>query len=329
MSKHNPPAHESAQSDLLSSTGMQAPAVVKPSSLSASLAKLLPKIAELDQFADNNSLALLTENKGQFESAIMLADAINQLKAMLTHEVMAPIMALQGTPLGFRTDKDSTGGYPVEVVRDAFIEAVLKGFKVVGNEMNIIAGRGYITREGFEGALSRLGRKGFFTDFKDTYSVPRIVSDSEAIVTASASWKWKGIVGKIENAQFSIRMNKGMGADGAIGKAKRKLKARVYERITGTCVTEGDTTDAPVIDIQTTPASGTATQQQPAGATEDQKTLLKELLDPQHVEHANAWLLGKGAIPAGGSYLDVRASMAEKILGKPKDFLAAITPAGK
>jgi len=328
MSKHTPPAHESAQSDLLSSTGTQAPAVIKPA-VSAALATLLPKIAALDQFAECNNLALLTENKGQFESAIMVADAINQLKAMLTPEIMQPIMALQGTPLGFKTDMDKTGGYPVEVVREAFIEVTLKGFKVVGNEMNIIANRAYITKEGFEGALLRLAKKGHFTDYQDAYSVPKIVSETEAIVTASASWKWKGTPGKIENAQFSIRVNKGMGADGIQGKAKRKLKARVFERVTGTVVTDGDASEGPVIDIQTTPASGTTTQQQPAGATEDQKTLLKELLDPQHVEHANAWLLGKGAIPAGGSYLDVRASMAEKILGKPKDFLAAITPAGK
>jgi hypothetical protein len=314
-------AHETAkQDDLLASTSTAVAA--KPT---GSMVAIGDKIKALDAFAEANSLALLTTDKGQFESAIMVADAITHLKSMLTAEVMKPIMALQGTSIGYRTDKDATGGYPVEVVRDAFIDVVLKGFKVVGNEFNIIAGRAYFTREGYEGALLRLSRLGHFSDFQDAYSIPKMVSDSEAIVTASASWKFKGVVGKIENAQFSIRMNKGMGADGAIGKAKRKLKARVHERVTGIAATEGDTSDGPVIDVHSTPVTGTGTAvgQAPVMATEEQKTELTKKIGP-HAEKANAWLLQHNAIRDGGTFLDVTEKTATKILGNVPGFLTTI-----
>jgi hypothetical protein len=300
----------------------------------SNLAILAPKIEALDAFAEANNISSLTEGKGQFSSAIAVADAINQLKMMLTPEIMQPIMALQGTPLGYKTDKDSSGGYSVDVVREAFIEVTLKGFKIVGNEMNIIAGRGYITKEGFEGALLRLGRAGKFTDYRDSYSIPKAVSDNEAIVSASASWKWNGVAGSLENVQFSIRVNKGMGADGIIGKAKRKLKARIFERVTGTIITDGDVSEATVVDVearnvvdgQKTATSTGAGQEAANGATEDQKTLLKELMIEHDAEaQANAWLKEKNAIPANGTYLDVSGKLAARILSKPKDFIASVT----
>jgi len=287
-----------------------------------SLALLDEKIAALDAFAEENNLTTLTHGAGAFAAAINVANAIDQLKAMLSKEVMAPIMKLQGSSLGFRTDKDQAGGYPEEVVREAFIEATLRGFKPVGNEMNILAGRAYYTKEGFEGSLIRLSRKGLISDYRDDYSIPKIVSENEAVVTASASWKCNGVVGKIENAQFSIKVNRGMGADGIIGKAKRKLKARVYERVTGIAATEGDANDA----IETTAtriASGSAAEQTTVESLSDeQKQLLTEALEP-HAEKVNAFLVKQNAIKEGGTYLDVSGKLATRILGKTKDFLKA------
>lgn len=326
--KSAPASHESKQADLLSGAATQAPAVVPTRSLSTALSGLLPKIAELDRFAEGNNLAVLTEGKGQFESAIMVADAIGQLKTMLTPEIMKPIMELQGTTLGFKTDKDKEGGYPPEVVRDCFIEATLRGFQMVNNQTNIIGGRAYQTKEGFEAWLLKMGRTGKLTDFRDAYSVPKVTGE-EAIVTASAGWVWNSKADKIENVQLSIRINKGQGSDAILGKAKRKLIARVYQRVTGTVITDGDASDA--IDIQATPVTTAAAGQPgvpatgPAPASEEQKEKLGKLLaDAELAKKANTFLLSQGAITEGQTFLNVNAKTADKIITKFNDFKAAI-----
>jgi hypothetical protein len=79
---------------------------------------------------------------GTFTMASRMAAGIRALRAALTPEIMQDIMALQGSSLGFRTDKDKEGGYPVEVVKECMIEAVLKGARVINNETNIIASLG-------------------------------------------------------------------------------------------------------------------------------------------------------------------------------------------
>lgn len=293
---------------------------------SGSLVVLADKLQALDSFAENNNLAILTEGRGNFSSAIAVADAIGQLKGMLTAEVMEPIMKLQGSALGFKTDKDRDGGYPVEVVREAFIEGTLKGFKFVGNQANIIAGRFYATKEGFEDFFLRLARKGELTDYQDAYSTPKIVSESEAIVTASATWVYKGKAGKIENAQFSIRINKGQGADATIGKAKRKLKARVYERITGQFANEGDADEAAIpVAATVVGSSPVAGAEKKNGPTEEQAKALTALLaDPLDATAANKFLIAQKAIPEGATYLDVTEKLAAKILGNTAGFLKAI-----
>jgi hypothetical protein len=299
-----------------------------PAVAGSQLLKLESKLAELDQFAENNNLALLTEGKGGFTAAIAMADAIGQLKAMLTPEIMQPIMALQGTTLGFKTDKDKEGGYPMEVVRDVMITATLRGFKMVLNHVNIIGGNFYAAKDGLEDWILRASRRGDLTDFRDGYSVPKYISDQEAHVNVSATWVWKGKADSMKDVPLAIRVNKGQGADAILGKAKRKLLARVISRVTGTVLTDGEAGDA--IDVETTPVSGTsgggtsgAAPTGPAPATDEQKAELKKLLEP-HADKATAFLLAQKRIPEGGSYLGVTAKMATQILDRPKDFLAAI-----
>ena len=228
------------------------PAVAGGSQL-AIPARLEAKLPELDGFAESNSLALLTDGKGGFTAAIAMSTAINQLREMLTDDIMAPIMALQGSALGFKTDKDKdpeNQRYPVNVVRDVLIEATIKGFKLVCNQSNIIAGRFYATKEGFEDWMLRASRRGDLTDFRDEYGVPKYISDQEAHVLVSASWKWKGKADAFKDVPIAIKINKGQGADAILGKAKRKLLSRIYSRVTGTVITEGDAGDA--IDVTAT-----------------------------------------------------------------------------
>src|SRR4051794_38820181 len=94
-----------------------------------------------------------------FAEELALAQAMTDIKALLTPEVMRPIMALMNSDLGFRTDKDPSvwnkrdnkynEAYSVDVVRNVVIEARLRGFHTINNEFNIIAGRFYGTKNGF------------------------------------------------------------------------------------------------------------------------------------------------------------------------------------
>ena len=89
-----------------------------------------------------------------FEKAYATAKSIETLKTLLTPEYMHPIMQLQGNRLGFKTDKDKGSGYPVDVVKNCLIEAVLMGLQPYGNEFNIIAGNTYPTKEGLGRVLA-------------------------------------------------------------------------------------------------------------------------------------------------------------------------------
>jgi hypothetical protein len=143
-------------------------------------------------------------------------------------------MALQGSAIGFKTDK----AYPEDVVRDALIEATMSGVYPVGNEFNIIAGRAYITKEGF-------GRK-----LKDVPSLSYTVANGEitmknggAIVPMDIQWTYGG-KSEAKTLPVHVRVNSGMGADAIIGKATRKARAWLYQTVTGQELPEGDVTDA-------------------------------------------------------------------------------------
>ena len=98
-------------------------------------------IARVESIATQCSLQAIAQ-KGHFARAFQMAAGIRMLKAAITKEMMADLMDLQGSPLGFRTDKDKDGGYPEAVVKECAIEAALRGAYWVGNEFNIIAIRG-------------------------------------------------------------------------------------------------------------------------------------------------------------------------------------------
>lgn len=196
----------------------------------------------------------LTEIESGFEKAITITGAIESLQNALNDEVMKPIMRLQGNTLGFRTDYDSKGGYPLETVRDSLIEAVLRGVQPVGNQFNIIAGRCYITKEGFTFLLKNL--KGF-SDFKPVFGIPQS-KPGGAIVKCSATWKMGG-KGDSITCDIPVKVNQGMGSDAILGKATRKLMARVYAQATGTEITDGEAAEA-AIDIQADVKSSKATE---------------------------------------------------------------------
>ena len=188
---------------------------------------------------------------GSMAAELQVAQAMYDLRAMLTPEVMTPIMNLMDTDLGFRTDKDpkqlDRNGKPnipyhVDVVRDVVIEAKLRGFHTIGNEFNIIAGRMYAAKNGFRRKLTDGKSFPGLTGFRDTYEVPRLVGDKGAIVKCKAVWTLNGKPDSAE-FEFAIKVNSFMGADAIVGKAERKLCKRVHDLISGVHTPDGDVDD--------------------------------------------------------------------------------------
>lgn len=191
------------------------------------------------------------KSSDSFEKDLAIAQAVADLRAALTEEVMQPVMALMNTNIGFKTDRNPLAQqgvqpYSWQEVREVFIESKLRGFRTTGNEFNIIAG-------GFYGAQNGFNRlcKSFpgVTEFKETYEVPRMHPNGEgAIVKCKATWKLNGRADSVER-EFPIKVNKFMGNDAILGKAKRKLLKAAYDQMTGTNTPEGDPGDS--IDIET------------------------------------------------------------------------------
>ncbi len=225
-------------------------AIAKTESHKITAAKRIDAIA--------SSAMELFKQSGSFESELAVAQAMSDLRAVLTPEVMQPIMALMNTDLGFRTDRDpkvtprdKEGNpmtpYSVDVVRECFIESKLRGFHTIGNEWNILAGRFYAAKNGFRRKVTTYHG---VTNFKDTYDVPRMVQDKGAIVKCKATWKKEGTDDSLER-EFPVRVNAFMGSDAILGKAQRKLLAAVHDRLAGMITPDGDASE----DIVPAPAT--------------------------------------------------------------------------
>jgi len=189
--------------------------------------------------------------------AIVLGRGMKELREAMTEKLVRYVfMPLQGIKLGFRTDKDKDGGYPWEIVRDAAVEALMRGLRPIGNEFNIIGGNCYTTKEGFERKLTEFPG---LTDLEITPGVP-VIKDSSALVPFEAKWKIDGKpdelravlfppdkeTGEVVDTRIPVRVNSGQIVDAVVGKGKRKMLARIWERITGVKEDSGDVAD--VID---------------------------------------------------------------------------------
>ena len=192
-------------------------------------------------------LSTTTEENSVYR-AFALAKGIQQMRESLNPEAMNPIMSLQGSHLGFRTDRDEKGGYNMDTVRECFIAATLNGLTPVGNMFNIIAGRFYPTKEGFTYLLNNMPGLAYQIDL----SVP-VMRNGGAIVTADIRWSYNDSQTQRQTREIPVRVNAGMGADAILGKADRKAKKWLFEHITKKPMPDGSVDDGDVIDV---PASG-------------------------------------------------------------------------
>lgn len=215
----------------------------------AKRAALAESAKQVDRIATAGAVAM-RESAGSFEHELVVAQAMVDLDRAITPDMMAPIMALMNNPLGFLTDRDPARGdqpYPETVVRRCFIESKLRGFHAVGNEWNIIGGRFYAAKSGLE----RLVRTHpAICNLREEFSVPKPNGPDQMIVSAKATWEQDGNPQELD-AEIPIRLNKAMGVDAVLGKAARKLYARILARVAGTVVPEGD-----AIEVEATVTPG-------------------------------------------------------------------------
>lgn len=204
-------------------------------------------ITALDEAALAGQLTT-SSSGGQFARALATANAVATLRDLLTKEVMANVMQLQNTALGFLTDRRDAP-YSVDIVRDCLIEAVLNGVSPIGNEFNIISSRCYITKNGMRRKLSNI--EGL--SYTITPGIPKL-AEKGAVVIMAIDWTYAG---KTEHKDLTIavRVNAGMGTDAIIGKATRKASAWLYDAVTGTSVNEGDVSDGDAIPVEAKPVT--------------------------------------------------------------------------
>lgn len=175
------------------------------------------------------------------EKAFITAAGVNAIREQLTGPIMADILQLADTPLGFRTDRppgakgrngDSLKPYPDAVYKDVLTQALIRGLRIVGNEFNIIAGNLYVTKQGLRRLIKDYpGLK----NFRHNVQYPEMRGGG-AVVGCRASWTLNGVADSLVcegDYAIPIKVNNSMGADAIQGKAESKLWKRVFERISG------------------------------------------------------------------------------------------------
>jgi len=125
--------------------------------MNTSLIKEQAKEAFSNALAIGKQYAGELANSEEFFKPIVMAMAIKDLREALTPEAMAAVKELAGTSLGFLTDRKPNEQYPIDVIRECVVEAMIRGVGVVGNQFNIIAGRFYMARNGWEAKLRKAG----------------------------------------------------------------------------------------------------------------------------------------------------------------------------
>lgn len=199
-----------------------------------------------------------------FKRAVVTALAIRQIRDAMTEPVIELLKSLMNSPLGFVTDHgpqayrdDYKKPYDDETIKTCALEAVIKGVLWTGNHFNILAGRCYITKEGYYYLLSRLPG---LTDLNVVPSVP-VMREGNTVVRVAASWKKDGVASSLKDHEgkpgrnFPIVVNKSMGPDAIIGKAYRKAYKCIWDQIHGCESSEDDE----ALEIGATGAAQSAT----------------------------------------------------------------------
>lgn len=195
-----------------------------------------------------------------FTQTVTLAVGMTQMREIMTEQLVRKVfLPLMGSPLGFVTDKDKKPKpeqYTWMEVRECVMQGMIAGLRPVNNEMNIIAGRAYGAKNGFQRLVETFPG---ISDLRWQNTVPQDAPRSTALVGMRATWKLNGIAnslvcdvetidGKTTDTRLCVKVNEGQGPDAIIGKAERKMFYRIYRLLTNGAVNIGEGPD--IIDVE-------------------------------------------------------------------------------
>ena len=194
----------------------------------------------------SEAIAIMGDSaRNEFEKGYVAACAMSQIKASLTDEIMRPIMALQGSTLGFKTDRDRDGGYDLDTVRNCAVTAALSGLRFHGNEWNIISGNCYITVNGAERLFGQLCEK------PPRHEPGTVVFDEQnrrAVVKYKLTYKLKGQPEQTREQEIAVKLAYSKSNfllttdDAVLGKARRKILWGLLRELRGIELGEGEAT---------------------------------------------------------------------------------------
>lgn len=230
------------------------------------------RFAQITEAASDVYLA--ATNGGNIAGALEAASAMQKVREAFDSDIMAMVKPLLNTPLGIVTDrppgaKDRQGNplkpYHDDTIRDCCIEGALKGVQLIGNHINIIAGRCYIAKAGWEYLIK--SKVQGLKWWKPEFGVPKTMSNG-AIVSCKCTWKIDNREGSL-TADIPVKTDSFTGVDGIIGKAARKFYKRVYEAMTGILISDPDEPATDIIENEAT-QDETQTDQGPEKSTVQQ-----------------------------------------------------------
>lgn len=175
----------------------------------------------------------LFQNAGAAFQAVLV---VKNLREVLTDEVMNEVfMPLMGSRIGFLTDRDKPDKngrkktpYNVGEVRDCIIDAAGFGLLPTFNQMNIIAGKMYPTKEGYTALLKRLGVKCIIT-----YGYDMTKPDAKhSEISFKANYEYKNEKNALAGIAI-VPKTAFSSYDQQKGKAERRAKKALFEFLTG------------------------------------------------------------------------------------------------
>lgn len=197
-----------------------------------------------------------------FRDSLIIANGLLQMKEFFNDsDVKKLVEAMRDSHLGFLTDRNEYAiwkakkngkdlkPYTYNQIIEALIPCMLKGYKLTGNEINIISGKGIPVKEGKYNRIIDLTE-----GFREVIGVP-IIEKQTAIIRCKAKWRTKDgneqTLGHDDDDPCNVKVpyNQYDSFDKVIGLAQSKLYSKVLTRITGGFVPDGEV-DIDLVDGQ-------------------------------------------------------------------------------
>jgi len=213
--------------------------------------------AVIEQFDDlvASCVTAMSETHYSIMHSMTLLTGIKELKKFFNDpQIKDLVESAKGSEAGFLTDERPANPnkravqYTYSQVIEALIPRILEGYRITGNEINIISGKGMAVKRGKFRKIIEM------TDsFAPTIGSPQ-QKNNQSTFRCTAKWTKDGknySIGISENDPCLITMKSGSqydSIDKMIGLAESKLYTRVLTRLTGNFMDE-EGTSTTTVDI--------------------------------------------------------------------------------